>query len=208
MSDMLADFELLKKYGIPLLPYHIAKSESEALESAKKIGYPIVLKIVSPEIEHKTDVGGVKIGIKTEAMLRIAYKELVEYANGRRLTGILVQKMARKGVELIIGGKKDEQFGHMVVLGLGGVFVEVFRDITARVCPIKEADVREMITELKAHPIITGTRGRKPIHIKSLCDIAIKTCKMMHENNISEIDINPAVFDENGCDIIDVRIIR
>lgn len=208
MADMLADFELLKKYNIPLLPYHLAKSEGEATGAAKKIGYPVVLKIVSPEIEHKTDVGGVKVGVKTEAALKIAYKELIENANGRKLTGILVQKMARKGVELIIGGKKDEQFGHMVVLGLGGVFVEVFRDITARVCPITETDVREMISELKAHPIITGTRGRKPIHIKSLCEIAIKTCRMMHENNISEIDINPAVFDEKGCDIIDVRVIK
>ena len=208
MSDMIADFELLKKYGIPLLPYEISKKEDEAAAFAKKIGYPVVLKIVSPEIEHKTDVGGVKVGIKTETMLRIAYKELIENANGRKLTGILVQKMARKGVELIIGGKRDDQFGHMVVLGLGGVFVEVFRDITARICPIKENDVREMISELKAHPIITGTRGRKPIHIKSLCDITIKTCKMMYENNISEIDINPVVFDDKGCDIIDVRIIR
>ncbi len=202
---MIENFKLLEKYGFTLLPYELAKNADEAVAIAKKLKYPIVLKIVSPEITHKTDVGGVKVNIKNEEMLRLAYKDVLEGARGKKIDGVLVQKMARKGVELIIGGKKDEQFGYMVMLGLGGIYVEVFRDITARICPISEADVDEMVGELKSHPILTGARGKKPISIPALKTLLFKVCMFQSEEDIKELDLNPVVFNDEGCDIIDVR---
>ena len=205
---MIDDFRLLEKRGFGLLPYELAANEGEAVAAAKKIGYPIVLKVVSPEISHKTDVGGVIVGIKNEAALLLAYREIMENAGSRKVDGILVQKKARKGIELIIGGKKDAQFGYMIVLGLGGIYVEVFRDISARICPITKADIKEMILELKSHPILMGMRGKKAIHMASLEKLLLGVCRFMEKDDIAEIDFNPVVFNEKGCDIIDVRFER
>jgi acetyl-CoA synthetase (ADP-forming) len=116
--------------------------------------------------------------------------------------------MARKGVELIIGGKKDPQFGHMIVLGLGGIYVEIFRDISARICPLVPQDVDEMISELKVHPLLEGARGKKPINKKVLQELVLKSCRFMQKEDIKEMDLNPVVFDENGCDIVDARFSR
>ncbi|MFH2105852.1 MAG: acetate--CoA ligase family protein [Candidatus Micrarchaeota archaeon] len=202
---MLENFSLLKRYGFKLIPYALAKSEKEAEQIAEKLGYPVVLKVVSDEIEHKTDFGGVKVGIRNKETLKLAYGEIVESTRKYKINGILVQKMARKGIELIIGGKKDPQFGHMIVLGLGGIYVEIFRDVTARICPINKKDVEEMLLELKSHPILVGVRGKKPINMPSLTTLLIKTSQFMQKENIKEIDLNPVVFDSKGCDIIDVR---
>lgn len=205
---MIDDFILLKKNGFKLLPYAVAKSEDDAAAAAKKMGYPIALKIISPEIIHKTDVGGVKTGIRNEVVLRHAYKEVITNAGSKKIDGVLVQKMARKGIELIIGGKKDPQFGHMVVLGLGGIYVEIFRDITARICPIKREDVDEMVNELKSHPVLTGARGNKPINKKALERLVINTCKFIEKEDIKELDLNPVIFDSSGCDIVDARLVK
>ncbi|MFH1785449.1 MAG: acetate--CoA ligase family protein [Candidatus Micrarchaeota archaeon] len=202
------DFKLLEKYGFRLLPYHLAINEEDAVNAGKRIGYPVAMKIVSPEIEHKTDVGGVRIKIKNQEMLKNAYREILENANGKRVDGVMVQKMARVGVELIIGGKKDPQFGHMVVLGLGGIYVEIFRDISARICPLVGSDVDEMIAELKVHPLLEGARGKKPINKKVLEQLVLRVCKFMNEEDIKEMDLNPVVFDDRGCDIVDARFSR
>ena len=186
----------------------MARSEDDAAAISSKIGYPVAIKIVSPDIEHKTDVGGVKIGIRNETVLRHHYKEVVENAKGRKIDGVLVQKMARKGVELIIGGKKDPQFGHMVVLGLGGIYVEIFKDISARICPLTTQDVQEMISELKAHPILEGARGAKPISKKAIIDLVMNTCRFIEKEDVKEMDLNPVICDEKGCDIVDVRFTR
>jgi len=205
---MVDDFKFLEKNGFKLLPYALARSEDEAIKHAKKIGYPLVMKVVSPEITHKTDVGGVIVGIKNKAALSAAYNEIMENAKGKKVGGILVQKKARKGIELIIGGKKDVQFGYTVVLGLGGIYVEVFRDISARICPVGKSDVKEMVMELKSHPILLGMRGKKAIHMKSLEKLVLNVCKFMQKHDIAELDLNPVVFNERGCDIIDVRFKR
>ncbi len=205
---IIDDFKFLEKHGFALLPYALAKSEAEVVEMGKKIGYPLVLKVVSPEITHKTDVGGVIIGIKNRKALRAAYNEIMENTRGKKVDGILVQKKARKGIELIIGGKKDAQFGHLVVLGLGGIYVEVFRDISARICPIRREDVKVMVMELKSHPILMGMRGKKAIHMKSLEELLLKVCRFMQKEDITEIDLNPVIFNENGCDVLDVRFKR
>lgn len=205
---MLEDFELLKKYKFKLLPYGWAKTKIEAHLIAKHIGYPVALKIISEEISHKTDVGGVKTGIKNDQSLSLAYDEIMESSKGHRIKGILVQKMARKGIELIIGGKKDPQFGHMIVLGMGGVYVEIFRDISARLCPIDEKDVEEMISELKSHQIIKGARGQKGISVEGLKELMLSTCRLLQKEDLKELDLNPVIFDSDGYDIVDARMMK
>jgi len=205
---LIEDFGVLEKRGFKLLPYSLANSEDGAVRAAVKMGYPIALKVVSPEIEHKTDVGGVKVGIRDEEMLRVAYRAVAQSAGGKKIDGVLVQKMARRGVELIIGGKKDPQFGHMVVIGLGGIYVEIFRDVSARICPVTREDVEDMISELKSHPLLEGARGKKPINKKAIENLVLKVCRFMRDENLSELDLNPVVFDENGCDIVDARFNR
>jgi acyl-CoA synthetase (NDP forming) len=205
---MLEDFKLLESYGFRLLPYKLTASEDKAADAAKKIGYPVALKIVSDEISHKSDIGGVKVRIKDEAALRLAYREIMDNVKGHKIDGILVQKMARKGIELIIGGKKDPQFGHMIVLGLGGIYVEIFRDVTARICPITDDDVKEMVEELKSHPLLEGARGAKPIDMKALRSMVLSACRFIQKEDLRELDLNPVVFDEKGGDIVDVRFAR
>jgi succinyl-CoA synthetase beta subunit len=202
------DFTVLEKHGFKLLPYVLAKDEEHAVQAAKKIGYPVALKIVSPEIEHKTDFGGVKVNITNDEILRHTYRNIMAGARGKTVDGMLVQKMARKGIELIIGGKKDPQFGHMLVLGLGGIYVEIFKDISARICPLETSDIQEMISELKAHPIIEGARGGKPINKKKIIDLVLNTCAFMQKEDLKELDLNPVVCDERGCDIVDARFLR
>jgi acetyl-CoA synthetase (ADP-forming) len=201
----LPEFRVLKKYKIPVLPYGIAKNKKEAAEIAEKIGYPVALKLISPQVSHKTDVGGVKIKITDRKRLIHAYEDIMENREKIEVTGVLVQKMARKGVELIIGGKKDPQFGHMMILGMGGVYVEVFRDITARICPINKRDVAEMVGELRTHPLITGIRGMRPINLGKLYGLMVKASKMITEEDMEELDLNPVIFDGEGYDIVDVR---
>ncbi|MBN1170005.1 acetate--CoA ligase family protein [Candidatus Micrarchaeota archaeon] len=205
---MVDDFELLEKNGFRLIPYKTAKNEKQALKAADDLGYPVAMKIISKEIEHKTDVGGVKTGIKSPEVLKIAYAEMMENAKGFEVDGVLIQKMARKGVELIIGGKKDPQFGHMVVLGIGGIYVEIFKDVSARICPVEGMDVEEMISELKSHPIIDGARGERPLSKKAIQELVLKTCKFMIKKDIKEMDLNPVICDHSGCDIVDVRFRR
>ena len=205
MAFKIPEFSLLEKYGIGLIPYATAKTEGGAAKAAKRLGYPVALKVVSPQIVHKTDFGAVKIGIKDERRLRHAYEDIMENVRRRKVKGVLVQKMARKGVELIIGGKLDPQFGHMIVLGMGGVYVEVFRDVSARLCPIEKEDVHEMVMELRSHPLLTGVRGMKPISIAKLETLMARVCRMMVKENLKELDLNPVVFDAKGYDIVDVR---
>lgn len=177
---MIETFKTLEKHGFKLIPYQVTKTEEEAASAAKKMGYPVAMKIISPQIEHKSDVGGVKIDIKNEEMLRLTYKSLMQIAANKIIDGILVQKMARKGIELIIGGKKDPQFGPMIILGLGGIYVEIFRDVSARICPLVKDDVDEMLLELKSHPLLTGARGQKPIDRKALEDLVLRKIGRAH----------------------------
>ncbi|MBS3068373.1 acetate--CoA ligase family protein [Candidatus Micrarchaeota archaeon] len=207
---IIDDYRLLERYGFKLIPYGLAKSIDDAKKLANKIGYPVVMKIISPQASHKTEIGGVRVNIKNEGMLELTYKEFEEVASSHklRLDGILIQKMARKGIELIVGAKRDEQFGHLIILGLGGIYVEIFKDISARLCPINESDIDEMIDELKSHPVITGARGKKAININELKRIMLNVCKFVSKEDIKEMDLNPIVFDEKGGDIIDVRFTK
>ncbi len=200
-------FSILKKYKIATIPYKIANDEEEAVKYAKSIGFPVVIKAICKEIVHKSDVGAVKLGLRTEEEVRAGANDLLTRFSKFK-PKLLVQKMARKGVEVFIGGKKDPLFGHLVLLGLGGIYVEIFKDVSPRLCPIKKEDVLEMVEELRAKSILLGARGRKPINKDKLCDLMIKVCRMMVREDIKELDLNPVIFDDKGYDVVDVRVVK
>ncbi len=212
---MAADFsregmtKLLGKYGIRVAEEGIARSPKEAAAFARKFGYPVVLKIVSDEIIHKSDAGCVKTNIVNEHDLLSAYAVIMRNAGKARVQGMLVQKMARKGLELIVGGKKDPQFGPLILFGIGGIFVEVFRDVSLRVCPITKADALEMMDEIKGAPLLKGVRGTVPVDREKLAQLLVSVSKMLYENQgICELDLNPVIAYADGYLTVDVRVIR
>jgi acyl-CoA synthetase (NDP forming) len=200
------------EYGIPVTEFKLAKSEGEAVEFADEIGYPIVLKIVSPEIIHKSDVGGVIINLKDEKDVRNGYKQILRnvrrYKAKAKIVGVLVQEMAPSSTEVIVGATKDPQFGPAIMFGLGGIFVEILKDVTFRIAPITEDEAREMITEVKAYPLLKGYRNMPPADIDSIVKILLSTSKLViqHEE-IKELDLNPIMVYAKGAKTVDARII-
>jgi len=160
------------EYGIPVTKFNLAKSEKEAAAQAEQIGFPIVLKIVSPDIIHKSDAGGVIINLKTAQEVASGYNKIIEnsikYKPDAKIAGVLVQEMAPQATEVIVGAIKDPQFGQTVMFGLGGIFVELLKDVNFRVAPITSEDAKEMITELKAYPLLNGYRNTPPADIDAL----------------------------------------
>jgi acyl-CoA synthetase (NDP forming) len=204
--------ELLKEYGIPVPDFKLIKSENEITGLAKEIIFPIVMKIVSPDIIHKTDAGGVKLNIKDETEARLAYQEIIfnakKYNKEAKISGVIVHPMVTQGTEIIIGMMKDPHFGPVIMFGLGGIFVEVLKDVSFRVLPIEERDAHEMITEIKGYKILTGVRGEGPKDIKAIEILLMKISQMSMENpEIKEIDLNPVFILEKGLQVIDARII-
>lgn len=203
------DFELLSKYDIAHLECGTAKYEKEAQALAKKIGFPVALKIISPKVLHKTDMGGVALNVQDAQELQGAYGKMVKKFAGMDVEGVLVQKMAPKGgIELIVGGKKDPQFGQMIMLGIGGIYVEVMRDFTFRICPITKADAEEMITELHGYKMLAGARGTKAVDQAALVSTLMKVSRLLEKEDPKEFDINPLVAYGKGCVALDVRIIE
>lgn len=200
------------EYGIPVTQFKVAKTEAEALRSADEIGYPVVLKIISPDIVHKTDVGGVMLNLKDAREVRKAYKQLQEnikkHKKDARIIGMLVQEMAPSSTEVIVGAIKDPQFGPAVMFGLGGIFVEVLKDVTFRVLPLKEDEAYEMITEVKAYPLLKGYRNTPPADLDAIVKILLSASKLVIEHQeIKELDLNPVLVYEKGAKTVDARII-
>jgi len=200
------------EYGITVNKFNLATNEKEAVEQAEKIGYPIVLKIVSPDILHKSDAGGVKVNLKTAADVEAAYKTILEnakkYKADAKIVGVIVQEMAPQGTEVIVGAVKDPQFGQTVMFGLGGIFVELLKDVTFRVAPLAITDAKEMITQLKAFPLLNGYRGSKPADIEALAEILYNVSKLILDYpEISELDLNPVMAYPQGTKTVDARII-
>lgn len=191
---------------------HLAKSEEGAVEAAKEIGFPVVLKIVSPDVLHKSDVGGVKVNLKNEEEVRAAYRSIIENVKQRapnaRIMGILVQEFAPPGLELIIGLIRDPQFGPTVMFGLGGIFVEVYKDVAFRVAPLSEEDADSMIREIKAYRLLTGFRGMEPVDVGALKDALIKAGQVgLEHEEIAEMDLNPVIAYPKGLKVVDARVI-
>jgi acyl-CoA synthetase (NDP forming) len=200
------------EYGIPVTKFRVAKTAEEAVKFAEEIGYPTVLKIVSPDVIHKFDVGGVVLDLKSAKDIRNAYKRILESVKKHKpkakISGILVQEMAPSSTEVIVGSTKDPQFGPTLMFGLGGIFVEVLKDVTFRIAPITEQDAREMITEVKAYPILKGYRGQPPADIDSIVKILLSTSKLvMDHQEIKELDLNPIIVYKKGAKTVDARII-
>jgi len=204
--------ELLKEYGIPVPDFKLIKSEDEITGLDKEINFPIVMKIVSPDIIHKTDAGGVKIGLKDEKKAKLAYQEIIfkakKYNKEARIEGVIVYTMVPQGTEIIIGMMKDPHFGPVIMLGLGGIFVEILKDISFRILPIEERDAREMITEIKGYKILKGARGEASKDIEAIKILLMKISQLALENpEISEIDLNPVFVFEKSLQVVDARMI-
>ncbi len=204
--------ELLREYGIPVPNYKLVRSKDQIRGLSEEIPFPIVMKIVSPQIIHKSESGGVKINIKDEQEARLAYQEIIEnvkrYNHHARVAGVIVYSFIPKQTEVIIGMMKDPHFGPVIMFGLGGIYVEVLKDISFRIIPIKEKDAREMITEIKGFEILKGIRGEPSRDIQILEDILIKVSHLVEENpEIKELDLNPIFVFEKGAQVIDARMI-
>jgi len=204
--------ELLKGYGIPVPDFKLIKSEDEITGLAKEINFPIVMKIVSPDIIHKTDAGGVKLNIKDETEARLAYQEIISkaknYNKKARISGVIAYTMVPQGTEIIIGIMKDPYFGPVAMFGLGGIFVEVLKDVSFRIIPLEEKDAREMITEIKGYEILKGARGNPPRDIQAIKEVLMEISKLTTENpEINEIDLNPVFVFEKGLQVVDARMI-
>ncbi|MEM2914767.1 MAG: acetate--CoA ligase family protein [Candidatus Bathyarchaeia archaeon] len=200
------------EYGIPVTRFKLAKNADEAVEFAREIGYPVVLKVVSPHVIHKSDVGGVMLNLKSERDVRRAYKKIIEnvkrHERTAEIVGVVVQEMAPRSTEVIVGAIKDPQFGHALMFGIGGVFVEILKDVTFRIAPITESEAIEMITEVKAYPLLKGYRGTPPADINAIVKILLNTSRLVMEHQeIKELDLNPIMVYESGAKTVDARII-
>ena len=198
--------------GIPVVPTRLAASPDEAVIMAEGMGFPVVMKISSPQIVHKSDAGGVKTGIRDRNGVRSAYEEIVN--NARRydpdahIDGIVVQAMQERGLELIVGGIRDPVFGAVVMFGLGGTWVEVLKDVEFALAPPEPARVRELMESIRGAPILKGFRGGRPVDQDALIDIVVKVGTLLHTHpEIGEIDINPVFARLDGAVAVDARIV-
>jgi acetyl-CoA synthetase (ADP-forming) len=203
---------ILTEYGIPVTKFNLAKNDKEATEYADRIGYPIVLKIVSPDIIHKSDAGGVLINLKTSADVASAYKKIIEnvkkYKADAKILGVIVQEMAPQSTEVIVGAIKDPQFGQTVMFGLGGIFVELLKDVNFRVAPLNAEEAKEMITQLKAFPLLNGYRNTPLADLDALVRIICNVSRLvMEQPEIKELDLNPIMAYTKGAKAVDARII-
>ncbi|MFW9808064.1 MAG: acetate--CoA ligase family protein [Candidatus Thorarchaeota archaeon] len=211
--------DIMKSYGIPIPAYATAATADEAVAKSKEIGFPVVLKILSKDILHKSDAGGVKINLKDEDSVRKAFDEIMvnarNYGKEKGIEvdlsrGVFISDFAELGTEIIVGVTKDPQFGHALMAGLGGIFVEVLKDVSFRLIPFTETDAREMLSELKAYKILEGVRGEPPRDVDSLVKVMLAISKMIEDNpEITELDCNPTFVYEKGKGslVVDARIL-
>jgi acyl-CoA synthetase (NDP forming) len=206
---------ILKAYGMRIPKSEIAKSPDEAVNIASNIGYPVVLKIASPDILHKTDIGGVKVGLENPTEVRDAFELMVyraqRYVPEARIWGCLVQEMVPSdGLEVLIGMNRDPQFGPLVTFGLGGIYVETLKDVTFRIAPFSPHEAEEMLGDIRAHALLDGVRGQQPADKHAIVDTLLRIGQLVQDfPEIAELDINPlVVFSEGqGAIAIDMRLI-
>jgi len=204
--------ELLCLYSVSLPPTPLAKTPDEAAAAAAAVGFPVALKIVSPEIIHKSDAGGILLNLGDEAVVREGFAKVVTNASRvsspEKVLGVLVAPMAPKGQECIVGMIRNPQFGAVLMFGLGGIFVEVLKDISFRVIPPSDLDLEEMIHEIKGYPLLSGVRGQTPKDTGILKDLLRRIAQMAADHpEIQEVDINPIIVHEQGASVVDARII-
>ncbi len=204
--------EIVKLFGIDAPDYALVKTAGEAVEVSKKIGFPLVLKIASPDALHKSDMGGVAMDLKNVQEVERSYNKIIDNLKrnvpNARIAGVLIQKQMPEATHLIVGGLYDEQFGPAVMFGLGGVFVELFKDVSFRIAPITETEALEMVKEIKAYPVLSGYRGAKMLDITQLTQTIVNISELISNiNAIKEVELNPLFVYEKDVSAVDARII-
>ncbi len=205
---------VLEHYGIKSIEGKLALNADEAIEYSKKIGYPVAIKVIAEQISHKTDVGGVQLNLRNKEAVSTAFDDMMNQINASypnaKIDGVLVQPMVMGGREMIFGGRQDAQFGPVVLLGLGGIFVEIFKEVQVRVAPISFSDAVDMVNRLKGSQILKGARGQKAYDVKSIVEMLIRISQLLIDfPEIAELDINPmrVFYEAEGCKALDARII-
>ena len=204
--------EVLKQAGINVIETKLATSREEAISLSQQFGFPVALKIASPDIVHKSDAGGVKLGLKTANQVGKAYDQILQAIRQKypqaRIHGVAAQRMARPGVEVIIGMSKDPQFGPVLMFGLGGILVEVLKDVSFRIVPLARRDAAEMVREIKGYPLLEGYRGQEAVDISYLEELLLKVSDFIEKTpEIRELDLNPIFAYSDGAIAVDARII-
>ena len=202
---------ILSKANFPINPTGFGTNLNEIITEAEKIGFPVVIKVSSQDIIHKSDIGGVITGIRGIDELKEEYEQMQQRisqkAPNARIEGYIIEKM-ESGIELLVGSTIDPMFGPILAFGLGGIYVEVLKDVVFRLIPIEREDATEMLSEIKATKILDGIRGQPPINKKALVDLLIKTSDFIdHHPEIEELDLNPVFATEKGVSVVDARII-
>jgi acyl-CoA synthetase (NDP forming) len=203
---------LLSGIGIPVTETRLAKTPEEAAAFSKNMGFPVALKIVSSDISHKSDAGGVKLKLNSEQDVRKAYDEIMASVKTKFpaavIEGISVQQMAKPGLEIIVGMSKDTQFGPVLMFGLGGIFVEILKDVSFRIAPLQKEDAVSMIREIKSFALLQGFRGSDKVDIAALENILLKLSDFVISNpEIKELDLNPIFAYKDGVVAVDARVV-
>ena len=204
--------QILRDAGIPATAATLATSRGEAQQQADAMGYPVVLKVVSPDIAHKSDVGGVKLGLVDSNAVGGAFDEIMANAKkaepNARINGVSVQQMAKQGTEVIVGMTTDPQFGPVMMFGLGGIMVEILKDVAFRLVPLTNKDAAQMISEIKGKPILDGVRGGALADIAALQTTMVKVSELVQQHpEIRELDLNPIFAYPDGALAVDARIV-
>ena len=204
--------DTLKKAGVPVVETRLAKTADEAVSLSEELGYPVVMKIVSPDVIHKSDIGGVVLNITDAAKVKEVYNQIISSVRQNvpdaTIEGVSIQNMAPAGVEIIIGMIKDPQFGPALMFGLGGVLVEVLRDVSFRLVPVMPVDATEMVKEVRGFKLLQGYRGQPPVDIKRLEEIIVMVSEFIEKNpQIEELDLNPLMATGDSIVAVDARIV-
>jgi acyl-CoA synthetase (NDP forming) len=212
--DEPAGKQLLAGFGVAVPQFRVVNDAVGAAAACAALRPPFVLKVISPDLLHKSDAGGVRVGLKTAAEAEQAVRDMMAsplIANAR-VDGFLLEEMAPAGLEVVVGGLRDPQFGPLVMVGLGGIFVEVLADVSFRICPIARIDAQEMLAELKGAALLDGARGRKPVSREAIVDVLLRVggaggLLMTHAEDIAEADINPIIVSEHAAVAVDARFV-
>ena len=204
--------KICQQFGISCPATRLVTTAEACLAAAQEVDYPVVIKVASRQIIQKSDVGGVITGIQNSAQLADAYSRLLKNVRERspqaEIQGVLVQKQAPKGVEVVVGGLRNEQFGPVVMVGLGGIYVEVFKDVAFRLAPLDKAEAGRQLQETKAFKLLQGVRGEKPCDVDALCELVVNTGRLISAfDGIAEIDFNPVFCYPQGCTAVDARMV-
>lgn len=204
--------QVLAEAGIPVVEARLATSADQSVAIAEELGYPVVLKVISPQITHKSDIGGVRLGLASPEAVRQAYQEITAAARraapGATIEGVSVQRMAEPGIEVIVGMTTDPQFGPVLMFGLGGILVEVLKDVSFRVVPITRRDAERMVREIQGFPVLQGYRGREPADVAALEELLLRLSAFAETHpEIRELDLNPVFAYPKGAVAVDARLV-